>query len=154
MYTGDQEHPIYGGRAACDAIADGAALIGRFPRGIFPLIVSNHSLEHMPAAGDAGVVDLLADWISLLRPRVAGSDTPAGVLAMVVPDNASFDVLGSDRDHKHAWSSGNRDFRGRPCASFKERVLDPLLARGGCRLEEYNTFHNRFSFNVVLERTA
>ena len=61
---------------------------------------------------------------------------------MIVPDNAWFDVLKSDRDHAFAWSH----------LDFRPRVLDPFLQRGAADLVEYDTLDNHFSFNVVLRR--
>ena len=133
-YDNAHEHPIYGGVHPADVVCD-ATDLPMFPKETFPYIASNHSLEHMAANGDDGVVDLLSRWVSLLRRN--------GVLAMIVPDNNFWDVMGSDKDHKHAW--GHADFRA--------RVLDKLIARGGIQLVEYDTLDNNYSFNVVLQRT-
>lgn len=137
MYTG-AEHPIYGGRATADVVANGADLNALFPPATFPLIASNHSLEHMPELGDKQIVAMLERWFTLLRV--------GGVMVFVIPDNAYFDVLASDRDHKHAWSHDD----------FKPRVLEPLLTNLGSKLQlvEYDTLHNHFSFDLVLRRVA
>ena len=144
LYDGKTPHPFYGGVISTDVVADGTKLEGLFPASTFPFIGSNHSLEHMPVQGDAGVVDLLRGWIGLLRP--------GGVLAMVVPDNDWFDVLRSDRDHKNVWGARgiSRDWQNK---SFRSSVLDPLLSQGGVTLVEYDTLDNHYSFSVVLRRT-
>jgi hypothetical protein len=130
-------HPFYGGGAyVSDLIADAADLSALLPPSTFPLVMSNHSLEHIPAPGDAGIAGVLAGWLALLRP--------GGVLAMIVPDNDHFDVMASDRDHKHAW--GAKDFGA--------RVLEPLRTSCAPELVEYDTLRNHFSFNVVLRRRA
>jgi SAM-dependent methyltransferase len=131
FYDGKTPHPIYGGVISADVVADGTELDKIFPPNTFPYVCSNHSLEHMP--GD--IVDLLSSWLRLLRP--------GGVLAMVVPDADFWDVKGSDPDHKTVW--GHSDFR--------PRVLDPLLARGGVQLVDFDTLNNRFSFDVILRKT-
>lgn len=128
-------HPYYGGGPyRADIVRDASNVADLFPADTFPLINSNHSLEHMHVDGDAGIGRVLDGWVRLLRP--------GGVLAMIVPDNAWFDVLKSDRDHAFAWS--HEDFR--------PRVLDPLMRRGAVDLVEYDTLDNHFSFNVVLRR--
>lgn len=128
-------HPFYGGGPyRADVVWDAAKAIEIFPTGTFPFIGSNHSLEHMKVQGDAAIVDVLSSWLSLLRP--------GGILAMIVPDNAHFDVLASDKDHSHAWSA----------TDFRPRVLDPLLALGTSELIEHDTLNNHFSFNVVLKK--
>ena len=138
-YGAGRPHPIYGGEAPSDVVAD-ASRLSVFPTGAFPLVVSNHSLEHMPAGrgglvGDEAVVAMLRDeWLRVLRP--------GGHLAAVVPDDAHFDVMASDRDHRHAWS--HEDFR--------QRVLDPLVAQTGAEVVEFDTLDNHFSFNFVLRK--
>jgi hypothetical protein len=128
-------HPFYGGGAyQADIAFDATRIWSIVPWNSLPHIASNHSLEHMPADGDTGIQLMLCKWIALLRP--------GGVLAMLIPDNDDFDVMASDKDHKHAW--GHSDFR--------RRVLDRVLAEGTSKLIEYNTMDNHFSFNVVLER--
>jgi SAM-dependent methyltransferase len=125
-------HPFYGGgRYLSDVVGD-AADVSRFPKDAWPLVVSNHSLEHIPVRDDEGIVSVLESWFSLLRP--------GGVLAMIVPDNDHFDVMASDANHYHAWS----------WADFRPRVLDEVIRRTGAMLVEYNTLQNHFSFNVVL----
>ncbi len=127
-------HPFYGGgRYMADVVRD-AADVSCFPKDAWPLVNSNHSLEHMTAPGDAGIVSLLESWFSLLRP--------GGVLAMIVPDNDYFDVMASDKDHRHAW--GHTDFRA--------RVLDETIRRTGAELVDYDTLNNKFSFDVVLRK--
>lgn len=133
-YDNRKDHPVYGGVHPADVVADCAEPEKVFSRNCYPYIASNHSLEHMPAPGDDGVVDLLARWVDLLRS--------GGVLAMVVPDNDHFDVMASDRDHKHAW--GHKDFR--------PRVLDKLLTRGAVELVEFDSLDNAYSFQVVLRK--
>jgi len=120
-------HPFYGGSYVADVVASGEAMESVFPRNAFPFINSNHSIEHIP--GDT--VSILKSWLSLLRP--------GGILAMVVPDNAHFDVLASDADHKHAWTA----------AEFRDRVLSGLAE---AEILEYDTLKNNFSFNAVLRR--
>jgi hypothetical protein len=144
FYDNKNEHPFYGGVTGADVVADAVRLAELFPPSTFPCIGSNHSLEHMPVAGDAGVIELLKGWVGLLRP--------GGVLAMVVPDNDWWEVLRSDRDHKHAWGAKGipRDWQN---SHFRSAVLDPLLAQGGLTLVEYDTLDNHYSFNVVLRRT-
>lgn len=132
FYDGKNPHPIYGGVISADVVVDGTQLEAIFPPNTFPYLCSNHSLEHMP--GD--IVELLSSWLRLLRP--------GGILAMVVPDNDYWPVLQSDPDHKNAW--GHID--------FLPRVLDPLLARGGVEIVEYNTLDNHYSFDVILRKTA
>lgn len=123
-------HPFYGGGPYLADVARDASDVSMFPESAFPFINSNHSLEHMP--GD--IVELLLRWTSRLRPN--------GILAMVLPDNAHFDVMASDKDHKNAWSA----------TDFKPRVLGPLLARSSLELLEYDTLQNHFSFDVVLRK--
>lgn len=135
-YDNETEHRFYGGKIPCDLKADAADPSRFFCPSTFPFIASNHSLEHMPADGDAGIVALLRRWVSLLRV--------GGVLVMVVPDNDHWDVMASDRNHYHAWGASD----------FPRRVLEPLLAGGGLDLVEFNTLGNFFSFQVVLRRTA
>ncbi len=129
-------HPIYGGRYEADVVLDASELTPVFPEDRFPYITSNHSLEHMgpEKCADSQTVKIVCGWIRALRP--------GGILAMVVPDNDCFDVLKSDKDHKNAW--GHSDFR--------RRVLDEALAATGAELVEFDTFHNHFSFNVVVRR--
>lgn len=128
-------HPFYGGgRYTADIAYDAAGITAICPADTFPFIISNHSLEHMPG-DDAAIVAMLGRWTTLLRPG-------GGILAMIVPDNEWFDVMGSDRDHKNAW--GHTDFR--------PRILDPLLARGGLSIVEYDTLDNHFAFNCVIRR--
>lgn len=133
-------HPFYGGgRYLADVVADAgdpAALSRIFPADAFPYIASNHSLEHMPAAGDDGIVILLRAWMKLLRKD--------GILAMVVPDNDHWDVMASDKDHKHAWGASN----------FRQRVLNKLLEHDSSWIElvEFDTLKNYFSFDVILKR--
>jgi predicted SAM-dependent methyltransferase len=128
-------HPFYGGgRYLADVVHD-AGDVSIFPTDAWSYIASNHSLEHMNVPGDEGTVDLLERWVALLRQ--------GGVLAMVIPDNDHFDVLASDRDHRHAW--GAKDFR--------TRVLDRVLEKTGMQLVEYDTLDNHFSFNVILRKT-
>jgi hypothetical protein len=131
------EHPFYhGGPYQSDIAWDATRIAEIVPPNSIPHVCSNHSLEHMPAAGDPGIVRVLATWMKLLRKD--------GILALIVPDNDAFDVLASDKDHKHAW--GARDFH--------RRILDPLLVQGGTELVEYDTLRNHFSFNAVLKKTA
>lgn len=120
-----------------DFAYDAANIHEIVPKGSLPYICSNHSLEHMPPRGnDVAIVEMICNWLSLLRP--------GGVFAAVVPDNDYVDVLRIDPDHKNAW--GHSD--------FQRRVLDKVLHRGTSRLVEFDTFNNRFSFNLVLERTS
>lgn len=136
FYDGVNQHPFYGGVASGDVVADASAEKLPFPPKTFPLILSSHSLEHMPPKGsDSGIVDVLSRWLTLLRQ--------GGILAMVVPDADFWDVMGSDKDHKNQW--GHSD--------FKRRILDPLLSRGGCVLKDFDTLGNKFSFDVVIEKT-
>lgn len=134
LYGDGRVHPFYGGGPyRSDVVAD-AMKLSVFPSDTFPLVASNHSLEHMPG-DDGAIVNMLRnEWLRVLRP--------GGVLAMCVPDNDHFDVMASDKDHKNAW--GARDFR--------PRVLDRVLAGGGVELIEYDTLDNHFSFNVVLRK--
>lgn len=134
-------HPFYGGGAYNADIAWDATRIREImPPSSIPFITVNHSLEHMPAANDDGIVELLVRWVSLLRP--------GGILAMLVPDNDHFDVWACDKDHKHVGSKawGHSDFR--------TRILDKLLAQQAVpvALRDYDTLDNHFSFDVVLER--
>ena len=132
LYGNGKPHPFYEGVTCFGDVIWDAAKVGIFPEGGVPFINSCHSLEHMPVDGDVGTVALLGQWARLLRP--------GGVMALVIPDNDHFDVMACDKDHRHAW--GAKDFRG--------RVLDPLLSAGGLTLDEYDTFQNHHSFNVVL----
>ena len=134
FYDNKHEHPFYGGVTGADVVADGTGLSGLFPPSTFPCIGSNHSLEHMPVAGDSGTIDLLKGWMTLLRP--------GGILALVVPDNDWWRVMESDPDHKNAW--GAKDFR--------PRVLDALVRDTGATLVEYDTLDNHYSFNVVVRK--
>lgn len=136
LWGNGQAHPIYGGRYCSDVVMDASQLSPIFPDDSLPYITSNHSLEHMGPHGcaDSMTVKILCGWIRALR---AG-----GILAMVIPDNDCFDVLKSDKDHKNAW--GHSDFR--------RRVLDEVLQATGAELVEYDSFHNNFSFNVVVRR--
>lgn len=135
IFGDGRTHPFYGGgRYLSDVVYDAARGHEIFPRDTFPFLSSNHSLEHMAAPGDDGIVDLLDRWLSLLRS--------GAILAMVVPDNDHFDVMASDKDHRHAW--GARDFR--------PRVLDKLLGRSTSDLLDYDTLQNHFSFDVVLRK--
>ena len=128
-------HPFYGGgRYIADVVRD-AADVACFPKDAWPLVGSNHSLEHIDVRGDAGIVTVLEDWFALLRS--------GGVLAMIIPDNAHFDVMASDKNHYHAWS--HEDFRS--------RVLDEMIRRTGAELVDFNTLQNHFSFDVVLRKT-
>lgn len=144
LFGDGREHPFYGGVYQADVVWDAAKAHEVFPANTFPFISSNHSLEHMKVGGDAGIVDVLSGWLRLLRP--------GGVLAMIIPDNGWFDVMGCDKDHSHAWSAAERPGPGRPVADFRPRILDPLLARGGVQLVDYNTLDNHFSFDVVLRK--
>lgn len=166
-----EAHPHYSGTHPvwADVVSDMNDLC-MFPKNGFPLVVSNHSLEHadvsryLPSevprcpevsvhrdaasaerkawiaayprwrsAYDQGVVRMLREeWIRVLRP--------GGVLAMVVPDRAFSDVLAVDGDHRHAWDHSD----------FDARILRHLLDL--VEIEEWNTFQNKFSFNVVLRR--
>jgi hypothetical protein len=134
FYDNKNAHPFYGGVTGADVVADGTKLHDLLPPSTFPCIGSNHSLEHMPVNGDAGTVELLKGWMSLLRP--------GGILAMVVPDNDWWDVMSSDRDHKNAWGARN----------FRPRVLDAVLRDTGATLVEYDTLDNHYSFNVVVRK--
>ena len=136
LFGTGQSHPFYGGGPYLADIAYNAASIDQFvPKNSMPFINSNHSLEHMPAiGGDIGIIDLVCRWIELLRS--------GGVLAMVIPDNDYFDVMASDKDHKHAW--GHTD--------FGMRVLDHVAKRSNSEVVEFDTFDNHFSFNVVLKK--
>jgi hypothetical protein len=121
----------YGSDYKSDVVWDARRIHEIVPQASLPFISSNHSLEHM---GD-DIVELLVRWIGRLRHN--------GILALVVPDNAHFDVLASDRDHKHAWSA----------ASFKRDVLARILTRCEVELVEFDTFNNNhFSFNIVLRK--
>jgi hypothetical protein len=134
VFGNGQPHPLYGGGEYKTDIAYDASRIHELvPPASLPFISSNHSLEHMPG-NDATIRETLCRWIGLLRQ--------GGVLAMIIPDNAAFDVMGSDRDHKNAWS--NSDFRS--------RVLDDVLAKTGATLVDFHTLRNNFSFDVVLRR--
>lgn len=148
VFGNGRPHPFYpGGAYYADLALDAADSreLACLPMGAWPYIASNHSLEHMPARaesgaiGDAGIVQCLRRWLQLLRP--------GGLLAMIIPDNAHFDVMKSDPDHKHAWSH----------TDFVPRVLDPLgnsCVKNGMPMEvvEYDTLDNHFSFNVLLRR--
>lgn len=131
-------HPFYGGgRYLTDVVCD-ASKIGTdnriFPTDCWPYIASNHSLEHMHVDGDIGIVTMLWRWVDLLRS--------GGTMALVVPDNAHFDVLASDKDHAFAWSHED----------FVPRILEPLKALAPIEVVEYDTFDNHFSFNVLLKK--
>jgi hypothetical protein len=127
-------HPFYGGgRYLADVVRD-ATDTSCFPKDAWSLVGSNHSLEHISAVGDEGIIAVLEAWFALLRT--------GGVLAMIVPDNDHFDVMASDKDHSHAW--GHSDFRG--------RVLDSVIRRTGAELVDYDTLQNNFSFDVVLRK--
>jgi len=81
-------------------------------------------------------VAVLELWLSKLRP--------GGVLAMIVPDGAYWDVMGSDKDHKPGpWHHGD----------FRPRVLDKFLQRTGVQLLQFDTLGNRFSFDVVVRKS-
>lgn len=139
LYGTGLPHPYYGGGGYhSDVLLDGSDLSPVFPKNTFPLIVSNHSLEHMPATqfggGDKGIIEVLKQWISTLRQ--------GGILAMIIPDNDHFDVMACDKDHKHAWGHSN----------FRSRVLDRVIIETGTELVEYDTLKNNFSFNVVLRK--
>ncbi len=132
-YGNGKPHPYYGGEVSADVLCNASKLVP-FPTNTFPFVSSNHSVEHMPG-NDNDIIDMLCnEWIRVLRP--------GGVLAMIIPDNDSFDVMASDKDHKNAW--GRNDFR--------HRILDPMLAKSGAELIEYSTFNNNFSFNVVIRK--
>lgn len=142
-------HPIYGGGAYySDIVLDGTAVSPVLPENTFPLVLSNHSLEHMDGtrfgAGDVGIIHIVQTWLRLLRP--------GGILAMIVPDNAFFDVLACDTSHFNAWCSGDKDFLGRTGRNFRRGVLQPILSGGGLSLVAYNTLSNNFSFDVVLKK--
>ena len=128
-------HPFYGGEYRSDVVWDAADVSKVFPAETFPFVGSNHSLEHMNVRGDAAVVDVLSGWLRVLRE--------GGILAMIVPDNAWFDVMASDKNHYHAWSHQD----------FQPRVLTPLLSRGGVELVEYDTLDNHYSFDCVLRKS-
>ena len=130
LYGAGAPHPFYGGGAYISDVIGNAADLSIFPKGAFPYIASNHSLEHMPVSGDSGATALLIEWMARLRP--------GGLLALVLPDNDFNDVLKMDADHKHAWGASD----------FRRRILDPA----GVHVVEYDTFHNKFSFNVLLKR--
>lgn len=148
-------HPIYGGGAYRSDVLGDASSLSVFPSDTFPLVVSNHSLEHMPGfpgmpwtveaqaaaglhtalqqANDRTIVTTLrTEWLRVLRP--------GGILAMCIPDNDHFDVMGCDKDHKHAWGASN----------FEARILNHLSDLAD-RIE-YNTLDNHFSFDVVLRK--
>jgi len=165
-----EPHPHYESKDPTwsDVIGDMADL-SVFPKNAFPYVCSNHSLEHVdvsrflghvvprPVAGqkrditdearrnwislyprwrdayDKALVDVMrTQWLRVLRP--------GGHLAIVVPDNGSFDVLGCDSDHRHAWNP----------AQFKEGILDRLA--DVCDVVELDTLKNKFSFNVLLRK--
>lgn len=141
LFGDGKTHPFYGGGPyLADVAWDATRIHELVPATSLPFITSNHSLEHMPASNDEGIVDLLVRWTNLLRP--------GGILAMIVPDNDYFDVWACDKDHKRvgpkAW--GHSDFR--------QRVLDKLLAQRvvPVTLQDYDTLDNHFSFDVVVER--
>jgi len=135
LFGNGKPHPVYGGARYCADVAISATDVTHFPEDAWPYIASNHSLEHMRVpGGDAGIVDLLVRWTSLLRQ--------GGVLAMVIPDNDHIDVLAVDKDHVSAW--GAKDFR--------RRVLDKLLVKRHLEVVEYDTLQNHFSFNVILRK--
>ena len=139
-YGNGKPHPFYDTARSywteetCADIVCDASQLTPFPNNVFPLVTSNHSLEHMPG-DDEAIINMLCDqWLRVLRT--------GGILAMVIPDNDCFDVLASDKDHKNAW--GHTDFQW--------RILDKVLSRGQATLIEYNTLLNNFSFNVVLRK--
>ena len=66
LYDGVHEHLFYGGVASADVVQDATAL-SALPPNTFPLVVSSHSIEHMPAPGDDGIVAVLELWLSKLR---------------------------------------------------------------------------------------
>lgn len=146
LYGDGKTHPFYGGGPYhSDVVQDGSRLSPIFPANTFPLILSNHSLEHlpglkhehqhfMPVSPDDYIIQTLCDWMMRLRS--------GGILAMIVPDNDYFDVLASDKDHKHAWGHGD----------FRKRVLDKVLDWSKAELVEYDTLKNDFSFNVVVRK--
>jgi len=126
------EHPFYGGTCRPTMRCCGEDL-SVFSSDIFPLVLSNHSIEHMEVTGDAGVVCMLREhWLRVLEP--------GGILAMIVPDNAHCDVLAIDKSHFHAWTANE----------FRHNIVGHL-----CDLVavlEYNAFCTYHSFECVLQK--
>jgi len=132
FYNNIGAHPFYGEFGTADIIYD-ASKLTIFPSNTFSFVSANHSIEHMPVPGDDGIIDMLRnEWIRVLRKD--------GILALIIPDNAHFDVMASDKDHKHAWSH----------ADFENRILNKLYDL--VELIEYDTLKNNHSFNVVLKK--
>lgn len=142
VFGNGDSHPFYGGGAYRADVTIDASHLGIFPKDTFPLVMSNHSLEHMGSLrvtpitlldSDSEIVHILRnEWIRVLRP--------GGILAMIVPDNDAFDVLAGDKDHKHAWGASD----------FKFRITDHLSDL--VELVDFDTLRNHHSFDVVLRK--
>lgn len=122
------EHPVYTGLCLPTIVCRGEDL-SMFGDAFFTLVLSNHSIEHM----EGDIVSMLrCQWLRVLEP--------GRYLAMVVPDNAYFDVLACDPSHVNAWTA----------VEFEEQIITPLLDI--VEVREFDTLNNNFSFNVVLRK--
>jgi hypothetical protein len=159
-------HPYYGGGPVWADVVGDMTNLSMFASNTFPFIAASHSLEHADVsrfvdtdrypgwAGDGNATMRKAwidrysfrrdeydrgaamvvreEWLRVLRPN--------GLLAIVLPDQKHFDVLGCDLDHRHAWSSDD----------FRARILDRLV--DVVDVLEYDTLKNNFSFNILLRK--
>jgi SAM-dependent methyltransferase len=134
LFGDGQVHPYYGGGPYFSDVVGDAGKEMPFPKGGFPYITSNHSLEHMGPAGDDAAIAVLERWVGLLRPD--------GILAAILPDNDLWDTMAGDKDHKHAW--GHSD--------FSARILGRVMDSTKCDLIAYNELDNNFSFDFVIQK--
>jgi len=124
-YYAGPSHPNYGGAYWPDICADGANL--PFKDESFSFVVSNHSIEHMDAK------KAFDEWLRVLKP--------GGIIALVTPDGSYGPVPDLD-GHEREYSP----------AEFLDEILNPLIAEGKITILEIDTFHNYFSWNLVVKK--
>lgn len=151
---GNQESSFYGGEMQGVHVKADASNLWMFGSNMFSCILANHLVEHLNCSRVSRGVDqrerlrigchgyeitdiLLNHWIRVVRP--------GGRIAMIIPDDKYAKEVGSsslfyDETHAHALDS----------TTFADDILSPLLE--WIDIEEYDTFDNHFSFNILLRK--
>lgn len=153
--VGTGEEPAYKGIYEGVNIKADASKLENFGSNSFSGIVSLHLAEHLPChhysdpttipwQGKMKINCLGTELIDTIRNVWLRIIRPTGYILMIIPDDDKFrphsSVLAIDKTHTHAYGS----------STFRNIILDPLL--DVCKIVQYNTLDNEFSFDALIQK--
>lgn len=155
-WIGTGEEPAYGGTYENVNIKTDASKLENFGSNSYSGVVSLHLAEHLPCVYYSDPTKI--SWQEKVKLNCLGLELantirnvwlrivrPGGYILMIIPDDDEFrkngsSVLAIDHTHTHAYGS----------STFKKLILDSLS--DVCKLIQYNTLDNEFSFEAVLQK--